>query len=52
MPLHLKQTFPLIIGIFTEGDGIESRLPFIIFATLNKVFLRFLFNSALLAVKV
>ena len=23
-----KKTFPLIIWIFTEGDGIESRLPF------------------------
>ena len=27
-PLHLKQTFLNIIWIFTEGDGIESRLPF------------------------
>ena len=28
LPLHLKQTFPPIIWIFTEGegDGIESRL--------------------------
>ena len=36
LPLHLKQTFPPIIGIFTkgEGDGIESRLPFKIFSTL------------------
>ena len=34
--LHLKQTFPPIIWIFTEGegDGIESRLPFKIFSTL------------------
>ena len=33
LPLHLKQTFPPIIWIFTEGegDGIESRLPFKIF---------------------
>jgi len=33
LPLHLKQTFPLTILIFTEGegDGIESRLPFRIF---------------------
>ena len=30
MPLHLKQTFPPIIWIFTkgEGDGIKSRLSF------------------------
>ena len=30
LPLHLKQTFPPIIWIFTEGegDGIYSRLPF------------------------
>ena len=36
LPLHLKQTFPPIIWIFTEveDDGIESRLPFIIFSTL------------------
>ena len=37
LPLHLKQTFPHIIWILTEGkgDGIESRLPFKIFSTLN-----------------
>ena len=35
LPLDLKQTFPLIIWIFTEGDGIESRLPFKIFSTLQ-----------------
>ena len=35
LPLHLKQTFPPIIWIFTEGDGIKSRLPFKIFCTLN-----------------
>ena len=36
LPLQLKQTFPPIIWIFTEGegDGIESRLPFKIFSTL------------------
>ena len=36
LPLHFKQTFPPMIGIFTEGegDGIESRLPFKIFYTL------------------
>ena len=35
--LHLKQTFPPIIWIFTEGkgDGIISRLPFEIFSTLT-----------------
>ena len=31
LPLNLKQTFPSIIQIFTEGedegDGIESRIP-------------------------
>ena len=35
LPFHLKQTFPSIIWIFTEGDGIESRLPFKIFSTLK-----------------
>ena len=36
--LCLKQSFPPIIRIFTEGegDGIESRLPFKIFPTLSK----------------
>ena len=36
LSLHLKQTFPPIIWIFSEGegDGIESRLPFKIFSTL------------------
>ena len=36
LPLYLKQTFPPIIWIFTEGEGdwIESRLPFEIFSTL------------------
>ena len=38
LPLHLKQTFPPIIRIFTdgEGDGIKSRLPFKILSTLLK----------------
>ena len=38
LPLHLKQTFPPIIWICTEGegDGIESRLPFKIFSTLTQ----------------
>ena len=37
LPLHLKQTFPPIIWIFTEGkgDGIGPRLPFKIFSTLS-----------------
>ena len=37
LPLHLKQTFPPRIWIFTkgEGDGIESRLTFKIFSTLQ-----------------
>ena len=37
LPLHLKQTFPPIIWIFTEGesDRIESRLPSKIFSTLH-----------------
>ena len=37
LPLHLKQTFPHIIRVFTEseGDGIKSRLPFTIFSTLS-----------------
>ena len=37
LTLHLKQIFPAIIWIFTEGegDGIESRLHFKIFSTLK-----------------
>ena len=36
LPLHLKQTFPHIIWIFTtEGEGIKSKLPFKIFSTLS-----------------
>ena len=40
LPLHLKQTFPPIIWIFTEGegDGIKSRLFFKIFSTLQIFF--------------
>ena len=36
-PLRLKQTFPPIIWIFTEGEGdeMESRLPFKILSTLQ-----------------
>ena len=33
LPLSIKQTFPPFIWIFTEGEGIESRLPFKIFST-------------------
>ena len=36
LPLRLKQTFPPIIWIFTEGEEIESRLPFKIFSTLKR----------------
>ena len=38
LPLHLKETFPPIIWILTEGEGdeIKSRLPFKIFSTLQK----------------
>ena len=39
LPYYLKKIFPPIIWIFTEGegegDGIESRLPFKIFSTLQ-----------------
>ena len=37
LPLHLKETFPFKIWIFTEGEGdvIKSRLPFKIFSTLH-----------------
>ena len=37
LPLHIKQTFLLIIWTFTEGEGvrIESRLPFTILSTLH-----------------
>ena len=31
LPLHLKQTFPPIIWIYTEGEGIESRLTLTLF---------------------
>ena len=39
LPLHLKQTFPPIILIFTEGEGddIECRLPFKIISTLKRI---------------
>ena len=35
-----KKTFPLIIWIFTEGDGIESRLPFKIYKKCTQVILK------------
>ena len=40
LPLHLKQTLPPIIWIFTEGEGngIESSLPFKIFSTLQIIY--------------
>ena len=39
LTLHLKQTFPPLIWIFTEdeGDGIESRLPYKIFSNSSKI---------------
>ena len=39
LPLDLKQTFTAMIWIFTEceGDGIEFRLPFKIFSTLDRL---------------
>ena len=49
LPLHLKQTFPPIIWIFTEGDGIKSRLPFKIFSTLPWIKLRGLCKACLTA---
>ena len=47
LPLHNKQTFPLIICFFTEvkSDGIESRLPFKIFSTLFKIFLHYIYHD-------
>ena len=41
LPLHLKQTFPPTILIFTKGevDGIKSSLSFKIFSTLPDSFL-------------
>ena len=39
LPLHLKQTFPPILWIFTEsgGDEIKSRLPYKIYSTLLSI---------------
>ena len=37
LPLRFKQIFLPIILIFTEGDEIESRLPFKIFFTLIEI---------------
>ena len=39
LPLHLKETFPPIIWIFTEGDRIKIRLLFKVFSTLTNIFL-------------
>ena len=46
LPLHLKQTFPPKIQIFTkgEGDGIDSRLSSKTFFTLKKVLLCLIFS--------
>ena len=43
LPLHLKQTFPPIIWIFTEGEEMESRLPFKISSALSFINRRFEF---------
>ena len=47
--LHLKQTFPPIIWIFTEGegDGIKSRLPFKIFYTLLAALTAFAYDNGI-----
>ena len=47
LPLRLKQTFPPMIWIFTEGegDGIKSKLPFKIFFTLIKSWNTLFWNS-------
>ena len=37
LPLNHKETLPPIIWIFTEGEGIKSRLPFKTFSTLTTV---------------
>ena len=46
LPLHLKQTFPPIIWIFTEGDRIKSRLPlkyFLLYTYLSHCILKWNF---------
>ena len=50
MICHLKQTFPPIIWIFTEdeGDGIESRLLFKSFSTLDAIYKLFVSIVSLL----
>ena len=47
LPLHLKEAFPPIIWILTEGegDGIKSRLPFKIFSTLFNYLPRMFFTG-------
>ena len=50
LPLHLKQTFPPIIWIFTEGEGNLLRLlrlPFKIFSTLPNDYFPWLTSSDL-----
>ena len=55
LPLHIKQTFLLIIWIFTEGEGegIESRLPYKIFSTLPTIidFLKILLPTGIIICK-
>ena len=48
LPLHLKQTFPPIIWIFTEGesDWIKSRLPCKIFSEFYETILTTLVHCA------
>ena len=36
LPCYLKETFPPMIWIFTEGDRIKSRLPFEIISALKE----------------
>ena len=45
LPLHLKQTFPPIIWIFIEGDGIKFRLPFRICSTLLAALTAFAYDD-------
>ena len=47
LAVHLKQTFPPRIWMFSEGEGngIESRLPFKIFSTSFKIFLQYIYHD-------
>ena len=53
LPVHLKQTFPPTIWIFTEGEGddIMSRLPFEILSTLYQSLEKALSHERLIQVK-